>query len=59
MLLHPTISKLEQMRLPGMAAALRDQLETPDIEAMSFLDRLGLMVDHEEALREDRRLARR
>ena len=59
MLLHPTISKLEQMRLGGMAAALRDQLDTPDIEAMPFLDRLGLMVDHEEAVRGDRRLARR
>ena len=59
MLLHPTISKLEKMRLSGMAAALRDQLDTPDIEAMPFLDRLGLMVDHEEAVRGDRRLARR
>ena len=59
MLIHPTLSKLEQMRLGGMATALRNQLETPEIEAMSFMDRLGLMVDHEEAVREDRRLARR
>ncbi len=59
MLIHPTVLKLEQMRLGGMATALRNQLEMPDIEAMSFMDRLGLMVDHEEAVREDRRLARR
>ena len=59
MLLHPTILKLEQMRLKGMAAALREQLAMPDIDAMSFIDRLGLMVDHEAALREDRRLTRR
>ncbi len=59
MLIHPTVSKLEQMRLGGMATALRNQLEMPDIEAMSFMDRLGLMVDHEEAVREDRRLDRR
>ena len=58
MLLHPTLLKLEQMRLSGMAAALRDQLNTPDIE-MPFLDRLGLMVEHEAAVRGDRRLARR
>lgn len=58
MLTHPTLSKLEQMRLSGMATALRNQLETPDIESMSFMDRLGLMVDHEEAVREDRRLTR-
>ena len=59
MLLHPTLLKLEQMRLRGMAAALQDQLNTPDIDAMPFLDRLGLMVEHEEAVRGDRRLARR
>lgn len=54
--LHPTISRLEQMRLSGMAAALRDQLDTPGIKAMPFLDRLGLMVNHEEAVRGARRL---
>ncbi|MCY3629967.1 MAG: IS21-like element helper ATPase IstB [Bacteroidota bacterium] len=59
MLLHPTLLKLEQMRLNGMATALRDQLDTPDMDTMPFLDRLGLMVDHEEAVRGDRRLARR
>ena len=59
MLVHPTLLKLEQMRLRGMAAALRDQLDTPDMDAMPFLDRLGLMVDHEEAVRADRQLARR
>lgn len=59
MLVHPTLLKLEQMRLSGMAAALRDQFDMPDIESMSFMDRLGLIVDHEEAVRGDRRLARR
>ena len=49
----------EQMRLSGMAAALRDQLNTPDIDAMPFLDRLGLMVEREEAVRGDRRLTLR
>ncbi len=44
------------MRLSGMAAALRDQLDTPDIKAMPFLDRSGFMADHEEAVRGDRRL---
>lgn len=59
MLIHPTLERLEQMRLRGMAAALRDQLEMRGIDDMSFIDRLGLMVDHEEAVRRDRRLARR
>ena len=41
MLLHPTLLKLEQMRRTGMAAALRDQLNTPDIDTMPFLDLLN------------------
>lgn len=57
MLIHPTLARLEQMRLSGMVTVLRNQLETPDIAAMSFMDRLDLMVDQEEAVREDRRLA--
>lgn len=56
MLIHPTILKFEQMRFSGMASALRDQMDMPDIESISFLDRLGLMVDHEAAVRGDRRL---
>ena len=48
------ILKLEQIRLGGMAAALRDQLNPPDIDTMPFLDRLELMVGHEEAVRGDR-----
>ena len=59
MLTHPTLSKLEQMRLSGMATAVSNQLETPDIAVMSSMDRLGLKADHEEAIREDRRLVRR
>ncbi len=59
MLLHPLLEKLDHLRLRGMAAALREQLNTPEIESMPFMDRLGLMVDHEEAVRGDRRLARR
>ena len=59
MLLHPTIAKLEQMRLGGMAAGLRDQLATPDVDGMSFIDRLGLLIEQEAAVREDRRITRR
>lgn len=47
------------LRLRGMAAALQDQLNTPDVDTIPFLDRLGLMVEHEEVVRGDRRLARR
>lgn len=58
MLLQPTIDKLREMRLLGMAEALIGQLEQPDIRQLSFEDRLGLLVDHEWVHRQDRRLAR-
>ena len=59
MLTHPTVAKLEHMRLFGMANALRDQLVTADIDELTFTDRLALMVDNEMAMRESRRLAQR
>ena len=59
MLIHPTVAKLEHMRLYGMANALRDQLVTPDIDELTFTDRLALLVDNEMAVRESRRLAQR
>ena len=54
MLIHPTIDKLKQLRLSGMASALTQQMHTPDIEAVTFEDRLGFMVDQEIALRQKR-----
>ena len=59
MLHHPTLQKLEELRLVGMAAALRDQLDMPDIESLSFEERIGLLVDREATERDDRRLKTR
>ena len=59
MLTHPTVAKLEHMRLFGMANALRDQLVTADMDELTFTDRLALMVDNEMAVRDSRRLAQR
>lgn len=59
MLTHPTVEKLEELRFTGMAGALREQLQTADIEELSFLERLGLLVDREMTVREDRRLTSR
>ncbi len=59
MLTHPTLDKLHQMRLTGMAAALTDQLQTPDIASLSFEERLGLLIDREQTTRADRRLKTR
>jgi len=56
MLNHPTLEKLHELRLTGMAKALGEQMGTADIGSLSFEERLGLMVDREMTERENRRL---
>jgi len=59
MLNHPTLDKLETLRFNGMVKALTEQMTVPDIEELSFEERLGLLVDREMTEREDRRLKTR
>ena len=59
MLHHPILDKLQQLRLSGMHKALREQLDLPEIEDLSFEERLGLLADRELTEREDRRLQSR
>ena len=59
MLTHPTIDKLHQLRCAGMAKALAEQLHSPDVEALSFEERLGLLVDREMTERSSRQLTNR
>lgn len=59
MLTNPTIELLREMKLAGMADALAEQLGDPDTAAMCFEDRLGLLVDREQATRTDRQLKTR
>lgn len=59
MLHHPTLEKLQQLRFSGMIKALHEQAQNPEIEALSFEERLGLLVDRELDERETRRLQRR
>jgi|SRR3989475_1765797 len=59
MLTHPTLDKLQALRLTGMSHALVEQLQMPDIAALSFEERLGLLVDRERTEREVRRLTTR
>ena len=59
MLTHPTLDKLEHLRFTGMVRALRRQMDDPSTEKMSFLERLGLLVDQEMSEREDRQLKNR
>ena len=59
MLMHPTLDKLRSLQLRGLAAALEDQLRTPEIDELTFQERLGLLLDREETSRADRRLKTR
>jgi len=55
MLMHPILDKLQTLRFFGMLSALDEQMKMPDIENLSFEDRLGLLVDREMADRQNRR----
>ena len=59
MLNHPTLDKLQDLRFTGMVKALTEQMALPDIDELSFEERLGLLVDREMTEREDRRLTTR
>lgn len=56
MLTHPTLDKLQALRLTGMAKALEEQLQMTGLEELGFVERLGLLVDREMTDRENRRL---
>lgn len=55
MLMHPILDRLQTLRFFGMLSALEEQMKMPDIEKLSFEDRLGLLVDRETADRQNRR----
>lgn len=59
MLTHPTSERLAALGLAGMAKALDEQRRTPAAEALSFEERLGLLVDREANERDARRLVTR
>ena len=59
MLINPTLEKLQALKLTGMVEALDEQLSSPDINQLSFEERLGLMIDREMTTRDNRRLKSR
>jgi DNA replication protein DnaC len=58
MLNQPTLEKLRALKLSGMADAFSEQLQRP-MPDLDFEARLGLLIDREWCLRENRRLSRR
>jgi len=59
MLTQPIFDKLQQLRFYGMLKALEEHRQMPDIDKFGFEDRLGLLLDREMTVREDRRLKTR
>ena len=58
MLPTPTLDKLHALKLPAMAQAWLEQQKNAELAALSFDERLGLLVDAEWLARENKRLAR-
>src|SRR6266498_1608218 len=56
MLNHPTLEKMYQLRLHGMAKAFKEQIAQPEADALPFTDLLALLVDREATERESRNL---
>jgi len=55
MLLQQPLTRLRELRLSGMADALEEQQALPDVQGLSFEDRLTLLVEREATVRQDRR----
>jgi DNA replication protein DnaC len=58
MLNEQTCEKLYTLRLPGMVEALKGQLSQPEMNDLSFEERLAMLVDAECVFRENKRMKR-
>ena len=57
-MMHTTIAQLRSLKLDGFATGLEDQLTQSGMAALSFEERLALLVDREIYCRNDRKLVR-
>jgi DNA replication protein DnaC len=59
MLIHPTIERMHQLGLTGMADAFTELQDNPQAAELSREDWLGLLLDREHTVRDNKRLTRR
>jgi DNA replication protein DnaC len=59
MLIIPTLERLRELRLEGMAKAFEEQMASSEFKELSFEERIGLLVDRELTARNNRRLRTR
>jgi DNA replication protein DnaC len=55
---EPTLEKLKTLRLDGLSAAWAEQQKSPEIGALGFDERFGLLIDAEWMHRENKRIRR-
>jgi DNA replication protein DnaC len=58
MMMHTTLAQLRTLKLDGLAAGLEEQLAQSGMAALSFEERMALLVDREVHCRNDRKLLR-
>ena len=58
MMMHTTLAQLRTLKLDGLATGLEEQLSQSGMAAMSFEERLALLIDREVNARNDRKLER-
>ena len=58
MMMHTTLAQLRTLKLDGLAAGLEEQLAQPGMTALSFEERVALLIDREVHARNDRKLVR-
>ena len=58
MMMHTTLAQLRSLKLDGLATGLEEQLAQAGMAAMSFEERLALLIDREVHCRSDRKQAR-
>lgn len=59
MLEHPTLDKLAALKLTGMLEAMQEQRQMSAYGELSFEERLGMLVDREVTMRQNRLIAGR
>jgi DNA replication protein DnaC len=58
MLTNPTIETMKSLKLHGMIEALEEQQQAPAVQALSFEERIALIVDRERLYRDNQRRSR-
>ncbi len=59
MLINPTLEKINELKLFGMAKAFSEQTEKKEYSKLCFEERLGFLIDREKMERDNKRLVTR